>query len=67
MHVNIVNNTLCKGTFIITEKMKVRLVGGSEPNSGRLEVQFYGIWGTVCDDGFDDNDAKVVCRMLGVK
>ena len=24
-----------------------------------------GIWGTVCDDFFGVNEAKVVCRMLG--
>ncbi|KAH3861476.1 hypothetical protein DPMN_024406 [Dreissena polymorpha] len=43
----------------------IRLVGDKTPYSGRLEVKYNGKWGTVCDDDFTVNSAKVVCRMLG--
>ncbi|XP_053380060.1 deleted in malignant brain tumors 1 protein-like [Mercenaria mercenaria] len=45
--------------------VRVRLVGGSSTSNGRVEVFYNNTWGTVCDDGFSVNDAKVVCRMLG--
>ena len=43
----------------------LRLAGAAGNIMGRVELCINNQWGTVCDSGWDNSDAKVVCRQLG--
>lgn len=49
----------CPGESVLN----VRIVGGT--HRGRAEIFYNNVWGTICDDDWDNNDATVFCRMLG--
>lgn len=44
---------------------EVRLVNGSSPSEGRVEVRAFGQWGAVCDDMWSLLEGDVVCQSLG--
>ena len=43
----------------------IRLQGGTV-TQGRVEICNSNVWGTVCDNSWDNTDARVACRQLGL-
>lgn len=45
---------------------ELRFLNGSNGTEGTIEVCLNGVWGTVCDNYWSTNDAKVACKSLGL-
>ena len=44
---------------------EIRLTGGTTQYEGRVEVCINGVWGTICDYGWDIRELYAVCHQLG--
>ncbi|XP_053376387.1 uncharacterized protein LOC123533517 isoform X2 [Mercenaria mercenaria] len=47
------------------EVTDIRLVNGSRPSNGRVELKSLGTWGTICDHSFGILEANTICNMVG--
>ena len=48
-----------------TDKGQLRLIGGQTEREGTVQLCQGGVWGKVCDNYLNANDAQVICRQLG--
>ena len=51
--------------LVCSTDWEMRLVNGGNSLEGRLEVCLNGVWGTICDQSWDDTDAGVACSQMG--
>ncbi|XP_033749618.1 deleted in malignant brain tumors 1 protein-like isoform X1 [Pecten maximus] len=47
--------------------IQYRLNGGKDPSQGRVEIQYEGNWGGVCNFLWDTHDANVLCRSMSYR
>ena len=65
MRIRFASQLTVNAVNVFSFSVSARLAGGRNSLEGRVEVYYNSAWGTVCDDGFSDASARVVCYMLG--
>ena len=59
-------HALNAGLAEICEDNKLRLVDGIEDYEGRVEICHNEQWYSICDSGWSDAMAQLVCNQLGL-
>lgn len=54
----------CQGTAITCTEGDIRLAGGT--HQGRVDICYNNVWGTVCSSAWNNVNAEVACRQLGL-
>ena len=52
--------------FLVCTDGQMKLLNGSSPSEGTVLMCYNNSYGTVCDDRWNELDAMVVCRTLGL-
>jgi hypothetical protein len=47
------------------ETGSIKVVDGQDTSDGRIEICFDNLWGTICSQSWDKNDALIACKQLG--
>ena len=50
----------------VQDEYPLRLRGSAVPGRGRLEVYYNGQWGTVCDNGWGQSEARVRSVLINL-
>uniref|UniRef100_A0A8D0HTT1 T-cell differentiation antigen CD6 n=1 Tax=Sphenodon punctatus TaxID=8508 RepID=A0A8D0HTT1_SPHPU len=50
---------------VCSEHQEWRLSGGQDDCAGRVEAYYQGVWNTVCDGNWYQEEADLLCRFLG--
>ena len=58
-------NVCCKIIIDTIRTGTLRLIDGLTQYEGRVEIYWNSEWNTICNDGWDEADAVIVCRQLG--